>query len=181
MRALPFALALLVGCSGPKDDDTAATDDTGSDGRVPETPFDERCAGQVMFQQVVGTTGTLEIDWSALTADSAGAPFASSEIQIVHWYILGMPVSTLDVRLCDEVDLSVDVLGANAASPEGGTSMSMDIGTEWNFETGVIALYDIVDELSERGPRAAAVFTFDEASSNQRVVLEDRGDVWTAP
>lgn len=171
--------ALLSACSG-KPADTATGDDTG-DGRVPETPFDEACAAQVMFTQVVGTTGELTIDWSALTSDSAGEPFAHDAIAIVHWYILGMPVSTLNVRLCEDADLSVDVVGANAAAPTSATGTTMSIGAEWSYQTGVIALYDTTDELSTADPRAAAIFTFDAEETNQTVTLEGRGDVWTAP
>lgn len=179
-RLARLCLALLVGCAG-KD----GSEDTGGGGdtRVPDEPFDTACAAQVMYTQTVGTVAALEVDWSAMNADASGtAVDPTSEVAIVHWYILGMPVSTLDARLCEEADLSVDVLDGNASAfSPGSTSTTVEIGEGWRHETGVIALYNTTDENSGALPFSAAIFTFDPDSDNARLTVEGRGDVWTAP
>jgi hypothetical protein len=178
---LVVMLLPLAACGGA--DGTADDTSGGADTRVPEEPFDPACAGQVMFTQTVGTVSTITVDWSGLTADSAGNPIdVTDTLRIVHWYIVGMPPSTVDRRLCDDGDFASDVLDANV-SPfgAGATSTTSDIGEGWNHETGIIALYDTTDELSEADPFAAAIFVFDADSTVDRVTLEGRGDVWTAP
>jgi hypothetical protein len=183
MSRSPFAAAVVLACLGlaacepEKAEDTGATDT----GRVPEVPFDEDCAAQVMYTQTVCECPELTADWSGVTADSAGAPFdPSQDATVVHWYILGMPVSTLNVRLCEGASLATDVLGADAEGTAGRTETTLSVG-EWGYGTGVIALYDTLDEESGAAPRAAAIFEFDAMSTNTRVVLEGRGDVWTGP
>ena len=167
----------LPACGSAKPEDTGGTDT----GRVPEVPFDEGCAAQVMYTQTICDCPDITVEWSGITADSAGAPFDPGEdANVVHWYILGMPVSTLNVRLCEDASLEADVLGADAEGTAGRTEASFSIG-EWSYGTGVIALYDTLDEESGADPRAAAIFEFDADSTNSHVVLEDRGDVWTAP
>jgi hypothetical protein len=176
----PFVL-LLVACGG--DAGGGGKDSASSDTRVPEEPFDPACAGQLMFTQTVGTVAELEVDWSGLTADSDGEPVdATSVVALVHWYILGMPPSTLNARLCDDVDFSSDVVGANvSAFTPGSTSTTVNIGEGWRHETGVIALYDTTDSNAGADPFAAAVFVFDPDSTAARLTVEGRGDVWTAP
>ncbi len=185
-----FTIALLVfACTAPKGAEDSAEDSAEDTDRVPETPFDESCFGQVMFTQVVDSN-TIAADWSALAADSAGAAFGPSDVELIHWYIFGMPVSTINNALCaaDAVSMDNFVTGSVAADVVelGGTSATVELtspdGDAWNRETGVLALYDeAAADGADIWPRAAAVFTFDADAGNNRVVVEGRGDVYTAP
>lgn len=179
-RSQSALLAILLGgCvpAGSGDDKDTAEDD----GRVPEVPFDPACVAQVMFTQTICQCTEITVDWSGLTADSAGATLdPSSGVNVVHWYILGMPVSSLNGRLCDDTPLEADVLGGDAEATNGATEAAFEIG-EWDYGAGVIALYDTLDEASGADPRAAAIFAFDPESTSSHLTVVGRGDVWTAP
>ena len=97
-------LALLLACPASDDldsgkDDSGLAADSG-DGNEDTATFDEDCFAQVMKSQVVCECPELKFDWSGLTADSAGAAFGPDDVEVVHWYIFEMPVSSVNGALC---------------------------------------------------------------------------------
>ncbi|MBM4390482.1 MAG: hypothetical protein FJ090_05130 [Deltaproteobacteria bacterium] len=178
-------MLLLFACTSsddPKDTaDTSSSTDTGDTAETSD--FDTACFAQVMQSQEVCECSTVTFDWSGVTHDSAGEPFAPSDVLLVHWYIFDMPVSTLDTALCSGGDLGMNTFAtssseADALSPSP-TSQDVEIG-EWTRQTGVLALYDqAASDGAQIWPRAAAIFTFNAESSNRTVAVEGRGDVYT--
>lgn len=182
-------LALLLACPATETtdsgkDDSGLPDDSGSGGEDTAT-FDEDCFAQVMKSQVVCECPELRFDWSGLTADSAGAAFGPADVKVVHWYIFEMPVSSVNGALCAGGELGSNSFATGAAAGDvvdaNATSATVDVGS-WTRQTGVLALYDVAAEDGAAiWPRAAAVFTFDDEATNDEVVVEGRGDVYTAP
>ncbi len=182
-------LALLIACPATEPDDSgkadsALSDDSGDTGED-TAAFDENCFAQVMKSQVVCECPELSFDWSGLKGDSAGADFGPEDVKVIHWYIFEMPVSSINGALCagGEGGSTAFATGATAGDviDAGGTSATVDVGA-WTRQTGVIAFYDVdAADGADLWPRAAGVFTFDDAATSNEVVIEGRGDVYTAP
>lgn len=182
-------LALLLACpsvddSAAKDSgstDTADTADTGGD----TGGFDTDCFAQVMKSQAVCECPELSFDWSGLSKDSAGKAFGPGDVQVVHWYVFDMPVNTMNTALCAGGELGSMSMATSASAGDvidaSATSATVNIG-DWTRQTGVIAFYDVdAADGADLWPRAAGVFTFDDTLSTDEVVIEGRGDVYTAP
>ncbi len=180
-------LLLLLACTpgtDPKDSgnsDSAA--DTGDSAEA--SNFDTACFAQVMQTQEVCECSTVVVDWSGLTHDSEGAPFTPADVELVHWYVFDMPVSTLNTALCSGGDLGMNTFATGAL--EAGTistsptTASVEIGV-FTQQTGVIAFYDTAaSDGAELWPRAGAVFTFNDEVTSNEIVVTGRGDVYTAP
>lgn len=183
-----LALATAFACAvGDDDDDADGESGSPSDSAGEDTgpEFDESCFAQVMRTQLVCACTTLEFDWSGLTHDSAGQPFTASDVRLAHWFIVNMPAAAVNTQLCAG---GSGALGAFGADSLAGTTVSGDGGHAtaevgaWTVQTGVLALYDVAAaDGSALWPRAAAIFNFDADTEGNLVVVEGRGDVYTAP
>ncbi|GDX80052.1 hypothetical protein LBMAG42_18630 [Deltaproteobacteria bacterium] len=183
-------LPIFLAC--PAVDDTAAKDtgaddtaDTAADSAGDTSAFDTDCFAQVMQSQAVCECAELSFDWSGLSKDSAGKAFGPSDVKVIHWYVFDMPVNTMNTALCAGGELGGQTFATSAAAgdviDEGATSATVNVG-DWSVQTGVIAFYDVdAADGADLWPRAAGVFTFDDSLSSNEVVIEGRGDVYTAP
>ncbi len=182
-------LTLLLACpaadSAAKDSGSTDSADSGGDSAEDTAGFDTDCFAQVMKSQAVCECAELGFDWSGLSKDSAGNAFGPSDVKVIHWYVFDMPVNTMNTALCAGGDLGSQSMATSASAGDvldaSATSATVDIG-EWTRQTGVIAFYDVdAADGADLWPRAAGVFTFDDTLTTNEVVIEGRGDVYTAP